>query len=544
MFLAACAGDGDPGHGAPGPDCPSGFHETFAAWGEAGFSGSITVSTAGEFDCRAAFGEADRSDGTPNTPDTVYSIGSVSKAFTAAAVAGLVNDGRVALADRAGDAVPGLHGAAADATIEQLLLHTSGLSGSHGADHEPLSRSEAIAAISTMEPAFAPGTHHQYSNSGYTLLAAVIEEAAETSFREYLTKQILPVPDGGVAGGFWDGEPAAAGPRAVGYQEAGATSVMGGFAGPHWSLQGNGDLAMTMPDLAAWTHALFTGQIIAPEAVDLLDGDALINDASETPGWVAHAGSEYGRPFLTSSGGGGDIGHDVAVAWVPHGERVVAIASNTPVITAGELLQAIGPALMTEEQLPLPDQPAADVDPAELAEVAGRYELASGGSYEVAVRAGGLTITAYGTDAVAALFPRPADVEPVVVAAHEKAVAALLAGETEQGRDERALLESDLGEITAVNVAGTVVDEGELRTYVAVSTNEETIMLWYALDEYGAIAGAEGPVDAPSLPVVPLGGGRFRPADPAGSRGGVTVEFDGSHLAASGPAGTTVAVAD
>lgn len=243
VFLAACAGDGDLSDGERAPECPTELIEALSAWEDAGFSGSIAVSTASEFDCRAGFGEADRSDGMPNTPDTVYSIGSVSKAFTAAAVAGLVDDGRVALTDRAGDVVPGLRGAAADATIKQLLLHTSGLSGSHGADHEPLSRSQAIAAINTMRPAFTPGTDHLYSNSGYTLLAAVVEEAAQTSFREYLTARILRLPDGDVAGGFWDGRPAAAGPRAIGYHQAGATSAMGEFAGPHWALQGNGDLA-------------------------------------------------------------------------------------------------------------------------------------------------------------------------------------------------------------------------------------------------------------------------------------------------------------
>lgn len=117
---------------------------------------------------------------------------------------------------------------------------------------------------------------------------------------------------------------------------------------------------MTMPDLAAWTHALFTGQIIAPDAVDLINGTTLINDASETPGWVAHPASDYGQPFLTSTGGGGDIGHEVVIAWVPDGERAVAIASNTPAITAGELLRAIGPALMTGQALPVPDRRAAD----------------------------------------------------------------------------------------------------------------------------------------------------------------------------------------
>src|SRR5690606_41291337 len=138
VFLAACAGDGDLSDGERAPECPTELIEALSAWEDAGFSGSIAVSTASEFDCRAGFGEADRSDGMPNTPDTVYSIGSVSKAFTAAAVAGLVDDGRVAMTDRAGEFVPRIRGTDTDYKIKQLSRHSIRLIGARGADHAQL----------------------------------------------------------------------------------------------------------------------------------------------------------------------------------------------------------------------------------------------------------------------------------------------------------------------------------------------------------------------------------------------------------------------
>src|SRR3712207_8709006 len=58
-------------------------------------------------------------------------------------------------------------------SVLQLMQHTSGLNGSHGADHEPLGREEAVAAIAAVEPAFAPGTGYVYTNAGYTLLALI-----------------------------------------------------------------------------------------------------------------------------------------------------------------------------------------------------------------------------------------------------------------------------------------------------------------------------------------------------------------------------------
>ena len=326
-LVAGCGTDAPdaPGARSPAPVCDAELDRAFRAWADAGFSGSVAVTTGGEPDCVAAYGLADRDADRPNTVDTVFAIGSVSKAFTAAAVLDLVDAGRLTLSDRAGDLVPGLTGPAAGVTVEQLLLHTSGLTGSHGQDHEPLSRATAVAAIGRLGLAFEPGSDFLYSNAGYTLLALVVEAVSGRPYRDQLAAEILPLPGGDVAGGFWDGEPAAPGPRAVGYGDAGPTDEMGDFGGPHWALAGNGDLAMTMGELADWTHALFTGRIVGPGAVGLLDrlrfdqGDG----TAEAPGWVAVNAQAYGEPILTTAGGGGDVGHDTVVAWLPESERVV-----------------------------------------------------------------------------------------------------------------------------------------------------------------------------------------------------------------------------
>ncbi len=218
--------------------------EALEAWGDAGFSGTIAVSSGDEVDCVESFGLADRERATANDADTVYSIGSVSKAFTAAAVLALVDDGSLTLDDRAGQLLPTLSGPIADASVEELLLHTSGLTGSHGSDHRPLTRDQALDAISGLELAFQPGTEFLYSNAGYTLLALIVEEVSGVPYRDFLVSRILPLPNDRSAGGFWDGEPAAPGPRAVGYLDDGPTDEMGGFDGPHWALErqrGSGD---------------------------------------------------------------------------------------------------------------------------------------------------------------------------------------------------------------------------------------------------------------------------------------------------------------
>jgi CubicO group peptidase (beta-lactamase class C family) len=543
IALAACdSADDPPSDPATTPEvaCDPALDRAFGAWERAGFSGSVAILSRGRFECRAGYGVADRAAETPNTADTVFSIGSVSKAFTAAAILALVDAGRLRLRDRAGELVPGLDGPAAGVTVRQLLLHTSGLTGSLGDDHEPLGHDQAVEAIGGLDRAFEPGTDYAYSNAGYTLLALIVETVGDTTYRDYLASRILPLPDGEVAGGFWDGEPAAPGPRAVGYLDDGSTGASGDFAGPHWSLSGNGDLAMSMPELAAWTYALFDGRMLSPAATEAIGrpGFEHGDGTAETPGWVALDAKAYGQPLLTASGGGGDVGHDVVVAWLPETQRVIAVASNTPRIPAGDLLRSVAPALIAGEPLPTPRAPTVDVDPAELRAVAGRYRLDDGDSFEVSVHQGGrLTIAAHGPDAAAALFP---GVSPTDVADHEARVLALLAGQTAQGRKERRALEAELdGPIDDIEPAGTIVDDGELRTYVTVRSASRSVLAWYALDEIGGVAAATIGADPPSLRLQAIGEGRFRPDDPAGTGPDLVVAFEGRRLTITGPAGTT-----
>ena len=524
-------------------DCDPALDARLGAWERAGFSGTITISTDGGFECRAGYGWGDRATRTANTSDTVFSIGSISKAVTAAAIYALVDAGRLSLLARAGELVPGLEGPAARATVRQLLLHTSGLTGSHGADHRPLSRRAAVTAIGRLALAFPPGSDYAYSNAGYTLLALIIDEVAPHGYRRYIASRILTLPGGDVAGGFWEGEPAAPGPRAVGYLDSGRTHQLGDFAGPHWALAGNGDLAMTMPDLATWTYALFTGRIVSAASTDALGRPGFDHGdgTSETPGWVAVDRSIYGEPLLTAAGGGGDIGHDVVVGWLPESGRVVTVASNTAAITAGDLVRVIAPALIAGRPIPKPRVPAIDIDPAELRSVVGAYELPHGGSYDVTRRGKDLTITAHGPRAVASLFPPPPGVTDVELARHEMRVAALLAGETRQGRQERRALESEVGGPIDVDVIGTIVDDGELRTYVEVRSGRSAMLAWYAVDEVGGVAAVELATTPPTLLVVPTGSQAYRPDDPTGTGAEVVVRFGDGRMTVSGPSGSATA---
>lgn len=521
--------------------CDPPLERVLRAWGKAGFSGSMAVSTRGRTECTAAYGTADRASGQPNSPGTVFDIGSITKAFTAAAVLDLVDAGELSLSDRAGELLPTLRGPVRRASVRELLLHTSGLVGSHGSDHKPLGRTEALNRIGSLEQAFPPGTDFSYSNAGYTLLAIIVEQASGTSFRGYLASHLLRLPDGSLVGGFWDGDPAARGPRAVGYLEDGSAGQRGDFRGPHWAVEGNGGLAMTMERLGAWTHALFSGQLLSPRATRIVGtpGFRLPGGQSESPGWVIYDASVFGQTVITSAGGGGDVGQDAVVVWLPKTGRTIAIASNTPTITAEQLLQAIGPALAEGKLPPPPKQLGRGGD--HLSARAGTYELVGGGSFQVGLHEGQLAISARGAQPVRALFPTHPGYSAAQVGAHERAVLDLLAGGSEDGRREREALESTLGPLDGVELEGSIVRDGELRTYVVARSGERRLLLWYALNDQGAVGAAEANTEPPTLLFADVGGGRYQPDDPTGAITAPIVTFERGRMKVRWPGGTVSA---
>jgi len=501
-----------------------------AEWGGAGFSGAVVVEGP-ESSCRLGVGRTGGDAGSPITADTVFGIGSVSKAVVAAGVLRLEAADVLLLSDPAGRFVEGLTGPVAEASIESLLLHTSGLVGSHGEDHVALGRDEAVAAISGLTVDEASRGRFVYSNAGYTLLALVIEGASGVEFRQFLLEEVLP--DGA---GFWDGEPTAIGERALGVLDGELTGFDGDFEGPHWALQGNGDIAMSAALLAEWTRGVFTGALLPPAAVDQMLEPALEDDGQGiTIGWGRLDDHVLGEVALGAAGGGGEVGHEVVTVWLPGSERVVVVATNTDWMTAEAFLQLIGPGLVAGGPIPRPDDPV-EVDGGELDAAAGVYALPAGERFEVARADGGLVVTPTGGAALEALLPPT--VTPAEVDDHEAAVALMLTGQTRPSAEEVAILEEEHGALRDAAVLGSTND-GELRTYVELTFAEGRVTGWYALDDAGGVQG----VDLGGLPEVRLtpttDGFRVdgrRPADQA-----VMVTFDDDAMVVRGPRGTVVA---
>ncbi len=283
-----------------------------------GFSGSILVIVEGERIAAEGHGLADRDRETENTIDTAFDVGSLMKNLTATAVFLLEEDGALTLDDTLETFFAEVPADKAQSTLRELVQHTAGFDEYHDTegDFEEMTREEARAHIFEQELLFAPGTDEAYSNSGYTLLADVIETVSGTPFTEFVHERLLE-PAGMDHTGFYSEPVWQTVDTAIGY---GASTFQDNDPAtwPYtWALVGNGGLVSTVVDLEKWSHALFGGQIVNETTLAVMREDYLSQGAVELAGTPAY-----------SAAGAGDFGLGGVVVDIPERDTRIIITTN------------------------------------------------------------------------------------------------------------------------------------------------------------------------------------------------------------------------
>jgi len=160
---------------------------------------AVAVVKDGKIECLKGYGMANLEYGTPITPETVFHLASVSKQFTAYSIYQLISAGKLQLDDPVKKYLPDFRDYGHPVTIRNLLNHTSGvrdlveLLGLSGiAEPDAVTEQNTLSIVYRQkELNFAPGEKWLYSNSGYLLLAAIIEKVSGRSFREFEDKNIF-----------------------------------------------------------------------------------------------------------------------------------------------------------------------------------------------------------------------------------------------------------------------------------------------------------------------------------------------------------------
>lgn len=301
-----------------------------------GFSGAVLVARRGRPIFSRGVGLADRSRRIQNTPRTIFDIGSITKPLTLAAALALVEDGRLNLSDRLGDLLPGVPTDKRAITLRQTLAHRAGLPeyvvDAPGGDFVELSRDEALSRILSRPLRFAPGTDYGYSDAGYTLTAAVIEDVAGRSFEDFLRERVLK--SGGMKSAGFYGDRWRRSRVAIGYGGSthGARNAPDAWSHVSWSLKGAGGVAASARDLVNWTRRLWSGRVLNRDTVRTFY--EILYEPDRLP---------LGNRFVIPYGGANDYGFNSVVVEGNRARRVVVVLTNAGKNRAERLARRVAP---------------------------------------------------------------------------------------------------------------------------------------------------------------------------------------------------------
>jgi CubicO group peptidase (beta-lactamase class C family) len=312
---------------SPGPSADS----LMADYARPGMPGaSLVVIRDGRIVHARGYGLAEVETATPVTPETNFRLASLSKQFTATAAMLLVADGRLRYEDAASDILPELPAYARGVTVRHLLNHTSGLPDYE--DFVPDTQTTQVhdpdvprLIAGAPAPKFAPGTRYAYSNTGYVLLALIVERVSGRRFADFVRERIFaPL---GMTGTVALEEGRSTVPRrAFGYT-VDAAGVRRTDQSNTSATLGDGGIYSSVADLARWDDALARHALVSAEAQRLAWTPPELPDGEETQygfGWFV----DRDRRALRLKHHGESMGFTNAILRYPERRLTVVVLTN------------------------------------------------------------------------------------------------------------------------------------------------------------------------------------------------------------------------
>lgn len=293
---------------------------------------SVIVVRNGKVVFKKGYGFANIEQSIPATPETKFQIASATKPFTATAIMLLIEDGKIALDEKAAKYLPKLPAQYGEVTIRELLTQTSGVSRDlRTGNNDDFTIDQFWQRLATAPVSFQPGERWEYSNTNYILLTMIIESVTKKSYGEFLSARIFkPLK---MKNTVYLEPPGTGKNRAVGYdwtENAFRPSpyFSGGF--------GAGGLVSTVTDMAKWDAALNTEKLLKRGSLEQIftpakfaDGRVVNFDFRDAPtsygfGWFL---TEY-RGHKIATHGGVLSGFSAQIMRFPDDKITIIVNSN------------------------------------------------------------------------------------------------------------------------------------------------------------------------------------------------------------------------
>lgn len=356
------------GQAQVGPDQNSGSSHllgeltrfTEAQSAEGRFSGVVLVAKAGVPILEKAYGSADEKAKTANTLNTKFDLGSMPKMFTAVAIAQLEEAGKLSYYDTVGKYLPNYPNETVRnrVTIHELLTHTAGFGNYFRPgflERRLKTVPEYLSFVEEEDLVGVPGQHWQYSNSGYVVLGAIIEEVSGEDFYSYIHDHIFK-PAGMSDTGYYTSDDQVSN-VAIGYTTGALMILQPGANHPAHSDPGirqspsrgasapnkgprrenrdmhpyrgspAGGAYSTVGDMLKFINALNAGKLISPKAVSTVEkGKVSTAEGGPKYGYGFFQWNENGKTVIGHGGGGPGV--NGMVQFFPDSGYAVIVLSN------------------------------------------------------------------------------------------------------------------------------------------------------------------------------------------------------------------------
>jgi D-alanyl-D-alanine carboxypeptidase len=322
-------------------------------------SASVAVVKDGQIVYLHAYGNARIDPETPAKPEMRYSIGSISKQFTAAAILLLQEQGKLSLEDKVGKFIPNLT-RANEVTIRQLLSQTSGYQDYWPEDYvmpmmlQPVTPQKILDNWARKPLDFDPGTKWQYSNTNYVIAGLIVEKVSGEPLLQFLQQKVFtPLTMQSVANTdkakLGDTDPTGYMRYALGPPRPAPKEGSG------W-LFAAGELAMPAEDLAKWDISIINQKLMSPASYQEFETEVLLKNGLGTRyGLGVDVRPELGHRSLSHSG---EVSGFTADNIVFPDERVaVVVLTNQDAADASEAIaMGVAPLLLDSDDSATPEK--------------------------------------------------------------------------------------------------------------------------------------------------------------------------------------------
>ncbi len=297
------------------------------------FNGSALVAENGKIIYKGGHGMANMEWNIPNTPETKFRLGSITKQFTAMLALQLVEQGKLKLDGKISDYLPDYRKDIGEkVTIHHLLTHTSGIPSYTSqpgffanVSRNPFKVADFVKQYASGNLEFEPGTKYAYNNSGYFLLGAIIERLTGKPYEQALQEMVFDKV--GMKNTGYDHHDTLIPKRANGYAKTATGYVNAAYLDMSIPYAA-GSLYSTVEDLYLWDQALYTDKLLTSQSKELMYKPFLEEYAY---GWVVTNASFKlkDQPIPVITHGGGINGFTTTIARYPREKNLIVLLDNT-----------------------------------------------------------------------------------------------------------------------------------------------------------------------------------------------------------------------